>query len=100
MIKTHMILTSCTELQNLNYRQAVMFFEGQYNSLAHNVIQFNTIHPPLTTIASNLIWPKFGLRSVVDYNSSLLAQGGHPNEAGHIVIRDRLITEIERVILA
>jgi hypothetical protein len=100
MIKTHMVLTSCTELQNLNYRQAVMFFEGQYNSLAHNVVQFNTIHPPLTTVASSLVWPKCGLRSIVDYNPLLMAPNGHPNEAGHRLIRDHLIPEIESVILA
>ena len=99
MVKTHMVLTSCSELQRLNYRQSVMFFEGQYNSLSHNVLQFNTIHPPLTAVAANLIWPAVGLRSLVD-DRALLAKHGHPNERGHEVIRDRLIPEIERVILA
>jgi hypothetical protein len=99
MVKNHMVLTSCNELQSLNYRQSVTFFEGQHNSLSNNVLQFNTIHPPMSTSAASLIWPNIGLRSLVD-DKPLLAKHGHPNEAGHAVIRDHLITEIERVILA
>jgi hypothetical protein len=99
MVKSHMVLTSCDELQSLNYRQSVAFFEGQYNSLSKNLLQFNTLHPPLVATASNLLWPNIGLRNLVN-NRNLLARRGHPTEHGHEVIRDHLIPEIERVILA
>jgi hypothetical protein len=47
-----------------------------------------------------MIWPDSGLVSFVRNRPDLVKEHRHPNEAGHIVIRDHLIPEIERVILA
>jgi len=99
MIKQYTLLTASTELSNLNYLQTVKFFEGQH-ALFKNVIQLCTIQPPVVTVAENLIWNDSSLSSQLGNNYRLLAEHGHPNEHGHEVIRDHLIPELERVILA
>ena len=100
MVKLNMVLTDCMELRELTYRQSVMFFEGQNCQLGNNVIQFNTARPVCNIQSPGLIWPDLGLKDIIKHQPDVLAPGGHPNEQGHIVIRDHLITEIERVILA
>ena len=100
MVKANMVLTNCNELSNLAYRQSVLFFEGQNYKFQNNVIQFTTMGPSIHIDAEGLLWPDSGLVSFVKDNSELLAPNKHPNERGHAVIRDHLITEIERVILA
>jgi hypothetical protein len=64
------------------------------------VVQFCTIHPPMVAQTCNLIWPDRSLNAYIYPNQHLMAPNGHPNEAGHRLLRDRLIPEIERVILA
>lgn len=100
MVKANMVLTNCNELSNLAYRQSVLFFEGQNYKFQNNVIQFTTMGPSIHIDAEGLLWPDSGLVSFVKDNPELLAPNKHPNERGHAVIRDHLITEIERVILA
>ena len=100
MVKANMVLTNCNELSNLAYRQSVLFFEGQNYKFQNNVIQFTTMGPSIHIDAKGLLWPDSGLVSFVKDNPELLAPNKHPNEAGHAVIRDHLIPEIERVILA
>lgn len=100
MVKANMVLTNCNELSNLAYRQSVLFFEGQNYKFQNNVIQFTTMGPSIHINAEGLLWPEHGLASFVKDNPELLAPNKHPNERGHAVIRDHLIPEIERVILA
>jgi len=100
MVKANMVLTNCNELSNLAYRQSVLFFEGQNFKFQNNVIQFTTMGPSIPINAKGLLWPEHGLVSLVKNNPNLLAHNRHPNERGHEVIRDHLIPEIERVILA
>ena len=100
MVKANMVLTNCNELSNLAYRQSVLFFEGQNYKFQNNVIQFTTMGPSIHINAEGLLWPEHGLVSLVNDNPELLAPNKHPNERGHAVIRDHLIPEIERVILA
>ena len=100
MVKANMVLTYCDELSNLAYRQSVLFFEGQNYKFQNNVIQFTTMGPSIHIDAEGLLWPEHGLASFVKDNPELLAPNKHPNERGHAVIRDHLIPEIERVILA
>jgi hypothetical protein len=100
MVKLHMTLTDSAALRLLTYRQSVTFFEGQYYKFGGNVLQFNTIEPEVTISAQGLIWANSALRNLVRDQPELLAHHEHPNELGHEVIRDRLIPEIERVILA
>ena len=44
--------------------------------------------------------PESGLMSFIKDRPDFLAPNKHPNELGHEVIRDHLITELDRVILA
>lgn len=99
MIKQHTVLTQCPELCKLNYLQSVEFFQGQHYILDKNILQFCTIEPPILYQASNLIWPNRSLTYLIN-KKQYLSPEGHPNEYGHEVIRDHLIPEIERVILA
>ena len=105
MVKANTVLTACEELEILTYKQSVLFFEGQSYKLRKNLLQFNTMGPPRLSgpeiiTAAGLIWPESGIANLVGNTTKLLAKGHHPNEHGHVVIRDHLIPEIERVILA
>lgn len=102
MVKRYMILTDCTELIKLNYLQAAYFFDGQAKRHAH-LVQFNTMRPECDLDLSTLLWPSSGLqmdfRNMPD-REMYLKEMGHPNECGHRVIADRLISEIDRVIMS
>jgi len=100
MVKMHTVLTSCKQSATLTYQQSVLFFEGQHNTLSKNVLQFCSLNPPTVMNASNLIWPDRSISLFVNNDRSLLAPNRHPNELGHETIKNHLIPEIERVILA
>ena len=100
MTKLNMVLTDCKELRELTYRTSVAFFEGQNYKLGNNILHFNTAPPVVKLESAGLVWPDRGLKDFIKHRPELLALGGHPNELGHRVIRDCLINEIERVILA
>jgi hypothetical protein len=100
MVKNQMALTDCRILQVLTYQQAVLFFEGQYYKLDKNLLQFTTMGPTIVMPADGMIWPDSGLAALVSHQLELLKEHRHPNELGHAVIRDHLIPEIDRVILA
>jgi hypothetical protein len=101
MVKRHMVLTDCSEVHRLNYLQTVHFFDGQHARHNSNVLQFCTIDIPaqieLPSMASK---QNLCLRNLLHKRPDLLAPMGHPNELGHLYLRDRLITEVDRVILA
>ena len=106
MIKRYLVLTECAELWDLRYRRAVMLFDGHAHRAGITTLMFNTL-PPVrpTPDVTSLIWPDFAwtlyFREHPDNsNRGLVMPGGHPNERGHELIRDMLIPEIDRVILA
>ena len=102
MVKKHMTLTDCERLFDLNYKQTVLFFDGQVSDTA-GLIQFNSFDPQKTMHRPTLLWPDLGLQlmfSKLPHRQHLLAPGGHPNVAGHDWIAELLIPEIDRVILA
>ena len=106
MIKRYLVLTECEELWDLRYRRAVMLFDGHAHRAGITTLMFNTL-PPVrpTPNVDTLIWPDFAwtlyFREHPDNRDrGLIMPGGHPNERGHELIRDRLIPEIDRVILA
>jgi len=100
MVKANMVLTDCRELEVLRYRQSVSFFEGQYYKLGKNLLQFTTTEPMVVMPAAGMIGPAPGIVSLIRHRPELVKEHRHPNEAGHIVIRDHLIPEIDRAILA
>jgi len=103
LIKQQIVLTSCPELEKLNYQQAVLFFDGVSARNRIPTIQFNIMpgERPVNT-APTLLEPDFNW--VVWFRDhpnnqqrELIKPDGHPNEFGHSLIRDRLISQIESV---
>ena len=101
MVKQYTVLTDCPELHRLNYLQTTHFFDGQSARFGSNVLQFCTINVPVRIdLASMASSNNLCLTSMLINKPELLAPNHHPNESGHQYLRDRLIPEIERVILA
>jgi hypothetical protein len=102
MVKLHMVLTDCDEHDSLNYRQTVLFFQGQ-TSRVNSLLQFNTIRPTMLMDESSLLWPDTSLSWMLSEHADLenmLAPQGHPNEIGHKWIANHLIDMIDPVILS
>lgn len=104
MIKQQVVLTSCPELNQLNYLQTVMFFDGIAARRNIPTLQFHVM-PCLTTLdLPTIIWPDFSLTMwfrdhANNRNRELIMPGGHPNETGHQMVADKLISDIDRAIL-
>ena len=101
MIKYQMTLTNCRALNQLNYQQAVLFFDGIAARNNLNLLQFN-IMPAERPVANTptLAWPDFAWTLWFrdhpgNQRRELICAHGHPNEIGHSLIRDRLITHID-----
>jgi hypothetical protein len=104
MVKQHMVLSASSGLRRLNYLETVHFFNGQA-AAGVNLLQFHTMPPPVQTPVDSMImpdhyWTIYFRDHPGNQNRELIKSGGHPNEKGHEIIRDRLITEIDRAILA
>lgn len=103
MVKSHMALTDCPASRRLNYLQTVLFFEGQSKYQTGPLLQINTMHPIPDVVCSTMTCPDQSLNRWLQSHpdrSTLFAPHGHPNEKGHKVIRDHLIIEIDRAIIA
>ena len=106
MIRRYLVLTECAELWDLRYRRAVRLFDSHAHKAGISTLMFNTMPPVRTTPdISTLIWPDFAWTLYFrehpqNRDRGLVMPGGHPNEQGHEIIRDLLIPEIDRVILA
>lgn len=101
VVKNIMVLSQCNQLSKLNYLQSLMFFEGQ-NRLHKKILQFCTITPRWKVEAENMLWPDQGLTDFLisqpNYKT-YLAPNGHPNELGHDLIAQRLISYIDSCII-
>lgn len=107
LCKRQIVLTACPELSQLNYLQALMLFDGVSARRHIPLLQFHIAppHRPTEYRVPSLIWPKRNLCQWLQYhprNQDLryYKPDRHPNEQGHEIIRDLLISEIDRVILA
>jgi len=103
LIKKYLVLTECPELWNLRYQRAVLLFDGQRSRAGIPTLMFNTL-PPQSAIkgVSSLVWPDFAWTLYFrdhpeNQNRGLIMPGGHPNEKGHELIRDMLISEIDKL---
>lgn len=101
MVKLHMLLTESCQLDRLTYQQSVLFFEGQHR-INQNLLQFNVMPPPIKMDQSSLLWSDRSMSTMLNglARNDIFAPCGHPNEVGHGLIRDLLITEIDCAILA
>lgn len=101
MIKYQTTLTNCSELNRLNYQQAVLFFDGIAARNNLKLFQFNIMPGECTvSTAPTLLWPDFSWTMWFrdhpnNQRRELICADGHPNEIGHSLIRDRLITHID-----
>jgi hypothetical protein len=104
MIKQQVVLTSCPELNQLNYLQTVMFFDGIAARRNIPTLQFHVMPAETTLDLPTMIWPDFSLTMWFrdhpgNQNRELIMPGGHPNETGHQMVANKLISEIDRAIL-
>lgn len=101
MYKRYISLTDCPELNRMNLLQAQLFFHGQRQQHS-GLLQFKTMGSIKTGREDLLTWPQLDMRTMLSQSDGdrLLHQNGHPNEQGHRLIADRLITEIDHVILS
>jgi len=101
MMKYQMVLTGCPALTKLNYHQAVLFFDGIAARNNIDMIQFN-IMPAEREIANvptlrepGRSWTMWFRDHPGNQKRELICADGHPNEIGHELIRDHLISQIE-----
>jgi len=101
MIKSQIVLTDCRELSRLNYQQAVLFFDGISARNNLNTVQFNIM--PAERLVTNtptlpepdFCWTLWFRDHPENQQRELVCKDGHPNEIGHSLIRDHLISLIE-----
>ena len=100
-------MVSGPEFNYLNWLQTVTMFDGVASRYQIPMLQFQVAPIQNRKSFSTLIWPE---QDLVTYffrrpenmhgRRALWCQNGHPNEKGHELIRDMLISEIDRVILS
>lgn len=101
MIKYQIALTSCRELNRINYHQAVLFFDGIAARNNISMLQFNIMpasrHIPNvpTLIEPERSWTMWFRDHPGNQRRELICADGHPNEIGHSLIRDHLIGHID-----
>ena len=95
--------SDCEELRQYNYEQALHLFDGKSARLNIPMIQFHIMPPNSPVNVPTLLWPERNYCNWIVRHlekEKITAPGGHPNEIGHQMIKDQLIPEIDRVILA
>lgn len=95
------VMSMCPDLGRLNYRQASMFFDGQSARYHFPLLQFDIMPKPLGVPAlPTEIWRDFSMTIWFrdhpgNRQRELIKDQGHPNEMGHRMICDRLISQID-----
>lgn len=105
MVKRWLVLTDSEGQRRLNYLTAVHFFDGQRAARGIPILQFHTMPPPVDVdlpsfVLPGLSWSLYFRDHAGNRNRELVKPDGHPNEKGHEIIRDALIPEIDRAIIA
>lgn len=101
MIKYQIALTSCGELNRINYHQAVLFFDGVAARNHIPMLQFNIMPaarevPNVPTLMEpDRSWTMWFRDHPGNQRRELICADGHPNETGHSLIRDHLIGHID-----
>ena len=98
MVKQHYTLTDCLELRILRHQESLLFWQGIHSQHAA-ALQFCSIAPPVKQHADNSVLINLSLQDLIRQDTTLACEHGHPNEKGHLAIRDLLIPEIDRAIL-
>ena len=100
MIKQQLVLTNCAELARLNYQQTILFFDGVAARKNLNMMQFHIMPADVEMDLPTTIWPGFSTTMWFrDYPGNqqreLVMPSGHPNEIGHKMIAEKLISTID-----
>jgi len=100
MIKRQLVLTNCRELSKLNYMQTAMFFDGVAARKNLNMMQFHIMPADVPLNLPTEIWSDFCTTLWFrdhpgNQHRELIMPGGHPNEKGHEMIRDKLISTVD-----
>jgi hypothetical protein len=100
MIKQQLVLTNCRRLARLNYQQTVLFFDGVAARKNIPLMQFHIMPADMPIDLPTIIWPNFSTTMWFrdhpgNQSRELIFPGGHPNEIGHKMITEKLISTID-----
>jgi hypothetical protein len=102
LIQQQTVLTDCRQTQTLRFQETVLLFDGVAARQGLNLIQFNLAKPMrLVSHAKTLAWPDWSFSEwfLKELPATYRKPGNHPNELGHQLIRDRLISHIDSCII-
>ncbi|NBR26088.1 MAG: hypothetical protein EBU08_20355 [Micrococcales bacterium] len=100
MVKQQLVLTNCSELARLNHMQTLLFFDGVAARKHIPMMQFHIMPADNQLDLPTEIWPEFSTTMWFrdhpnNQKRELIFPGGHPNEIGHEMIADKLISTID-----
>jgi len=100
MVKQQLVLTNCSELARLNYQQTLLSFDGIAARRSLQMMQFQIMPEDISLNLPTQIWPGFSTTMWFrnhpgNQKRELIMPGGHPNEIGHKMIADKLISTID-----
>jgi hypothetical protein len=100
LIKTQTTLTDCPELRKLRYQSAVVLFDGIAARRNLSLMQFNVFAPPAqVSNTPTLLWPNWSIIDWFNNQPECKKPNGHPNEQGHQMIANRLISHSNSCII-
>jgi len=101
MAKMYTVLTDSPKMRRLNYMQTALFFDGVASSHDLQLHQFHIMPREVKLDLPSVIWN--GEDTVTWFRDhpgnqkrELIKEVGHPNEIGHEMIKNRLISTIEK----
>jgi hypothetical protein len=102
MVKQQLVLTNCSELARLNYQQTLLSFDGIAARRNLRMMQFQIMPEDIKLDLPTQIWPGFSTTMWFrnhpgNQKRELIMPGGHPNEIGHKMIAEKLISTIDDV---
>jgi hypothetical protein len=107
LIQQQTVLTDCRQTQALRFQETVLLFDGVAARQGLDLVQFNLAKPMrLVSHAKTMAWPDWSFSDwflnelPATYSPATYRKpGNHPNELGHQLIRDRLISHIDSCII-
>jgi len=101
MAKMYTVLTDSPKMRCLNYMQSALFFDGVANSHNLQMYQFNIMPAEIKLNLNTIIWDNEDTVTWFrdhpgNQKEQIIKSGGHPNEIGHEMIKNRLISTIEK----
>jgi hypothetical protein len=95
MLKQQIVLTVCPDWEKINYQNSLLFFDGIAARRNLKLFQFNIANEPISYSVPTKIWNNDCLENFIGKNNHLCCTNKHPNEQGHRLIADRLISQID-----